>query len=204
MSTSCSFEPAGATYTSFVTTGVVQGNSYTEDASGENTYNVEFYALEATPSPVPTAIGATPTPVPTASPTASPSPRPTPTPQMVTDYFGSYFVPGFTGTANGSSFTASATSGCFTLELGQRAGGTAGQVRSAAADNAHATGIVYTGVPGTQLPVAGGTISHFKITMITRTTGTGTFTLSSGVGGTVTIVGSEPGPGQSARPSIRR
>jgi hypothetical protein len=122
---------------------------------------------------------------------------------MYTLYSGTYFVPSFTGTPElGSvitgSYTAAATTGCFTGVLEQPVGGTIGQFRRQA--TAPASNFFAFGDPSflddtAQDFVDEGSISSFTITGLTPSSGSGNFSFTNSashtVNGTVSITGSE-------------
>jgi hypothetical protein len=184
------------TYTSIYTSGVVTGNTYTEE-SGD--FETDLYT-PATPTPVPTV---TSTPGPTAAPTTTPVPSPTPTPVMVTLYYGEYTAPSYSGNAlTGGSYTAAAMTGCFYLVLEQPVGGSAGQSRmrrvtDTATPAPNADGFGSPNEPGTEAEtiVDSGMLSSLSISNLTPSSGSGSFSFTNSAAntatGTITITGSE-------------
>ena len=177
-------ETIPGTYTTLDTNGNVVGNTYTEDTAEISSYLVYSY-VAASPTPVPTQA-------PSAQPTVTPGPN-APT-DMITIYIGEYSVPAFVGVLFPTVYEAQATAGCFELVLQQPAGGTAGQARrrdAAGGDNAFGIGQLanpsYTYV---QTNVDAEALNSLTITNLTATTGSGTFALSNGTNGTLTITGS--------------
>ena len=177
-------ETIPGTYTSLDTNGNVAGSTYTADTTAINSYLVYSYA-SAPPTPVPTA---------TAVPQPTPAPDPTGTPEKISIYVGEYSVPGFVGVLFPSVYDASATTGCFMLLLQQPGSGTAGQTRhrdAAGGDNALGIGgIANPAYSYTKTNVDAEALNSLTITNLTPTSGSGTFALSNGTSGTVTITGS--------------
>jgi hypothetical protein len=177
-------EAIPGTYTTLDTNGNVVGNTYTEDTTAINSYLVYSYA-----TPAPTA-----TPTPGAPGTPLPTPAPGAPTEMITIYVGEYSVPAFVGLLFPTVYQASATTGCFDLVLEQAAGGTAGQVRrrdAAGSDNSFGVGeLANPSSSFTSTNVDAEALNSLTITNLTATTGTGTFALSNGTNGTLTITGS--------------
>ncbi len=172
------------TYTTLDTNGNVVGNTYTEDTSAINSYLVDSY----------TAAAATSAPTAAASASPLPTPGPNAATDMITIYIGEYSVPAFAGLVFPNLYEASATSGCFMMVLQQAAGGTAGQARhrdAAGSDNTFGVGNLANSASSyVATNVDAEALNSLTITNLTATTGAGTFALSNGTNGTLTITGS--------------
>jgi hypothetical protein len=177
-------ETIPGTYTTLDTNGNVVGNTYTEDTSAINSYLVNSYA----------AAAATSAPTAAASATPLPTPDPNAPTEMITIYIGEYSVPAFVGVLFPTVYEASATSGCFMMVVEQAAGGTAGQMRhrdAAGSDDSFGIGeLANPGSSYTSTNVDAEALNSLTITNLTATTGAGTFALSNGTNGTLTITGS--------------
>ncbi len=179
------------TYASIQTSGSVSGTTFTSDNGGENDYATYAYTAPVGGSPAPSP---TPIVIPSVPPT-------TPGAVLYIVYYGEYTIPATAG------FTTGASNGCFTLV-------TANINESVESAGRH----VLTGTPapspspflaaGIGYPmfaapyparsqVLSGAITTFTITNLTRTSGTGSFTMDTvpigdviSVSGTTTITGS--------------
>jgi hypothetical protein len=115
-------------------------------------------------------------------------------------YVGEYHVPTFTGEVlSNGGYTALDTTGCFEMILEQPVGGVAGQIhyhRLPAAvvsptPNAEGFGEPNQSGDFAETELDTGSIETFSITNLTTTSGTGAFTLSNSIAGTLNITGSE-------------
>ena len=167
--------------------GSVSGNTFTETA-GEGQFGASGYAHGATPGP-------------TAAPVVIPTPGTvTVDNALYIVYYGEYAVSALSG------LTSVATHGCFVLVSTEPIGSTAGQSHDRGIASATPTPVLSIGegtaafgqpYPSPNGTITTGAISAFTIVNLTRTTGSGTFTLTtlantgSPIGsGTVTITGS--------------
>ena len=174
--------------------GSVSGHTFTE-SSGEGQFGATAFADGATPGPTiaPVVI---PTPGPVAANNA-----------LFIVYYGEYTVSVLTG------LTSGVTDGCFVLVSTEPLGSTVGQLRGAGSASPTPAPVLSIGegtaafqqpYPSPTGPTTTGVVSGFAINNLTRTTGSGTFTLatlanaSSPIGsGTVTITGSTAVFGQA-------
>ena len=103
-------------------------------------------------------------------------------------------MPSFLGVSYPMVYQAAATGGCFELVLQQPAGGTAGRARrrdAAGGDNSFGIGQLANPSYGYMTTdVDAEALNSLTITNLTATTGFGTFALSNGTSGTLTITGS--------------
>jgi hypothetical protein len=179
-SLACTAPAANAgTFTSIDTSGVVAGNTYTEQSGDWEVIAYSSPSPSPSPSPTPTP-GSTATPAPTPTPTVAPTS--TSTPVMVTEYYGEYTVPSFNGNIiGGGLYTAAATNGCFFMILEQ--------------PNAFGDGEPNESGLEAETVVDEGSITNLTITNLTPTSGSGTFSFTNSaantVSGTITITGSQ-------------
>lgn len=155
-------------------TGVFTLDTTTTSSFSKTTYVVA--TPSPTPSPTPsTTPTPTPTPTPTGTPTATPTPGPTPKP--VYFYFGSYSV----GSPGGAQ-----TTGCAIFETTQD--GTPLAPSPPPSDNAIGFGALQVSSSLSPVfPPTTGTVSTMNLTVTPAGTGSGTFTLSDGETGTLSI-----------------
>jgi hypothetical protein len=192
-----------------VSYGNVAGHTYTQDNKNpdgfKNTYEVWLYYPTPTPSPIhtPTASPrATPKPSPTASGKGTPPPTPvptvTPTPvyEKITTYVGTYSMPSFDITVDGSKYATNSAPGCAQIVLIEAPSGSAGQMRrrpdldSYGGDNSMAFGDEKPPSNVEIEDVYDGVITAMTITNLTPSSGTAKITLDNGTVGTITITGS--------------
>jgi hypothetical protein len=181
---------ADGNFTSIETTGVVTGNTYTQQSS-------EWEVITYSPSPTPSP-GSTATPAPTPTPTAAPTP--TSTPVMLSEYYGEYTVPSFNGnTVGGGLYTAAATNGCFFLILEQPVGGVIAQARSrpqaSPTPNTFGDGEPNESGLDAETFLVEGSMTSLTINSLTPTSGSGSFSFTNSaantVSGSITITGSQ-------------
>ncbi len=145
------------TYLSFFGSGTFSGSTFTLTPSGSFWSKSQYVATAPMPAP-----------------TSSPGPTPTSSPFSYTFYLGTYAYTNTVGTVTTST-------GCFYL----------GQYTSGGTTSTFAVGFPYFGsasytISITPLPPSG-TISSLTITNISATGGSGTFALSTGETGTLTL-----------------
>ncbi len=178
------------TYAAIQTSGSVSGTTFTSDNGGENEYST--YAFTA-------PVGGSPAPSPTPIVIASVPPT-TPGAVLYIVYYGEYTIPATAG------FTTGASNGCFTLytaNISQSQASVSRGVLTAPEPSPSPFLAAGIGLPTFAAPypatsqVLSGAITTFTITNLTRTSGTGSFTMDTvpigdviSVSGTTTITGS--------------
>ena len=170
------------TYARVESGGSVVGTTYTQDSDDDGEYTTNTYtAPGATPGPTPTPIV-----IPSTSPTA-------PGAVLWIVYYGEYTIPTTAG------FSTAPTNGCFTLytanldeteeSVNRRV---IMSVPSPTPTPFIAEGIGYPTFaypyPSMSDDILDSDVTSFTITNLTRTTGTGTFTLDTNAVGDVTTV----------------
>jgi hypothetical protein len=162
--TNCPNELIPGTYTSITAQGHITGTTFTAKIGVGSSIWERFTYVLAKP---------TPTPTPTPKHTPTPKPTPTPTPQPLYFYFGTYIV---------KHVAKVDTTGCATIIATQ--------------NGANIKGATYNSInldhPSFAKPVrstfAGlGTVTKLTITGLSASGGKGTFLLSNGFTGTITL-----------------
>ncbi len=160
----CPTDVLPGTYTTIIAQGHVSGTTFTAKIGAAASFWERMHYVVATPSPKPT---------PTPKRTPTPKPSPTPTPQPLFFYLGSYVV------KHGAVVD---TVGCAALIATQNGA----SIKGTAFNGENVDNPEFT-KPFHSTFVAFGTVTKLTITGLSATGGHGTFSLSNGTSGTITL-----------------